>query len=710
MKTKLVLHLLLLLYGYTGYSYTYMNYRDPQGWKSGTGSIDTAVLSIKPKGAYLEYGFYLTFSTKPSTYPVSDTFEVSLYFDLPANAIVHDSWLWIGNYISRAELMDRNRANMIYESIVQRRQDPSILYKNSATQYELRVFPMAGNEQRKVKITYMVPVSFTSLSVMCPLPVNIVSASEVKPVLQLLCYEENGWTNPGVSEIPSLSFQSQPTGYKKAQIPPSLYQNTTLNYTLTSPMANSTYVSYYPTSATDGYYQLAVNPKNFLPPSPPKNVLMCFDHEPGLSDYTTNQILTMAQTMALQYLQPYDSFNLMFTQLSIKSASQDWIAASSQNITSTFAVPLATNPISNYTNIPSLLSTAIQFIQAHGNKGEIVLFANTDNQAGNQTANQLITDLMALRGNSNIKINIIEYTTKGYTYQWIGNQGYYGNQYFNENICALTGGNYQRTLVGYNYPYTNGQTLSDASNKVFKSMSGSLMLFDAHVTANGGFCYGRYNNMSSTTLDAVGTYIEVGKYHGVPSFEVEMTGIYWGVPFQQTVAVANPYAEDSLLRKIWAGMFIEENERLNPYPDNIAKNNIRDTSLSARVLSLYTAFLALEYADTSAYCSACEDETNTGGTVDVTDLQDSTLVTAFPNPFAADVNIHIRSREAVAEVQVQITDLQGRVVYHTTLHDVTETTLTWRGEGADGLPLSNGIYLASVKTQSSARVVKLIKQ
>jgi hypothetical protein len=287
MKNSILLFTLLLFTATSAFSYTYLSYRDPQGWQGGTGSIDSATLTIKPKGAYLEYGLYLNFSTKPASYNVQDTFEITLQFDLPENAIVHDSWLWVGPYISRAQLLDRTRANLIYEGIVQRRQDPSILYKNSSTQYELRVFPMAGNEQRKVKITYLVPVSWSSLGVSAPLPVNILSASQIKPTLRLQCYETTGFQNPSVSEIPGLGFLPNPGGFRSVDINPAHYSSgNLLTYNLGASLLNGMYASYFPSSATEGYYQLALRPGHFLPSIGGKKVLMLFDYEPGMSTYT----------------------------------------------------------------------------------------------------------------------------------------------------------------------------------------------------------------------------------------------------------------------------------------------------------------------------------------------------------------------------------------------------------------------------------------
>ncbi|HAQ36878.1 MAG TPA: hypothetical protein DCQ58_00080, partial [Saprospirales bacterium] len=70
---------------------------DPRNsWYSYPGTIREASMSIHPKGAYLEYGLYLTFSSEGSPWnQSSDTLEIVLNFDLPEEAIVIDSWLWI---------------------------------------------------------------------------------------------------------------------------------------------------------------------------------------------------------------------------------------------------------------------------------------------------------------------------------------------------------------------------------------------------------------------------------------------------------------------------------------------------------------------------------------------------------------------------------------------------------------------------------------
>ena len=126
------------------FAYSRLTVRDPRRWRNGQGTIEEAVFSIRPKGLYMECGMYLTFSARDLSFDNNDSLEVEFEFDLPHGSIVHDSWLWIEGDIIRGEIMDKWTAASIYENIVRRRRDPSILFKRGNNNYELRIFPMAA--------------------------------------------------------------------------------------------------------------------------------------------------------------------------------------------------------------------------------------------------------------------------------------------------------------------------------------------------------------------------------------------------------------------------------------------------------------------------------------------------------------------------------------------------------------------------------------
>ena len=182
MKTTLLF--IVLFFSLTNlFGHNQLRVGDPRNsWQTYQGTIEEVSLTVAPKGLFMEYGLTLTFSSRGTVWTqVKDTLEVTLNFDLPENAMITDSWLWFGKDTIKAVILDRWTASSIYESIVQRRRDPSILFKQSANQYELRIFPMAGNETRKVKITYLMPVSWNKYNISTSLPFPILKTSLTLP-------------------------------------------------------------------------------------------------------------------------------------------------------------------------------------------------------------------------------------------------------------------------------------------------------------------------------------------------------------------------------------------------------------------------------------------------------------------------------------------------------------------------------------------------
>ncbi|HSR18744.1 MAG TPA: VIT domain-containing protein, partial [Ignavibacteriaceae bacterium] len=259
MKTFVQIFLLTILLASITSAYSSLYVLDPRGWSGwAPGTIEEATLSIKPHGIYSEYELCLTFSARGQWFGESDTLEVQYSFDLPENSIVCDSWLWIEDTVVQAIIMDQWTASSIYEEIVNRRRDPSILFKRSATNYELRIFPMAGNSSRKVKITYLIPAQLNNNSIVSPLPTNLLQVS-YNPVesLQLSVYLKEGMQNPGILEYPEIVFQSDSlSGISFSALIPSEALQNSLNLSVDAPMNNGIFVSTFD-NGNEGFYQLA---------------------------------------------------------------------------------------------------------------------------------------------------------------------------------------------------------------------------------------------------------------------------------------------------------------------------------------------------------------------------------------------------------------------------------------------------------------------
>ncbi len=163
------------------YNYLSASISEPRVGKWGQGRISKTEIEVTPKGLFAEISLILTCepaSNKNNYYKFldSDTVEFSLYFGLPKEATIIDSWLWIDDsYISQALHLERGVASQTYEGIVKRRKDPSILYKNSNGDYELRIYPMKYNSSRKVKISYLMPLKYNNNKLTFSLPSSFVT-------------------------------------------------------------------------------------------------------------------------------------------------------------------------------------------------------------------------------------------------------------------------------------------------------------------------------------------------------------------------------------------------------------------------------------------------------------------------------------------------------------------------------------------------------
>jgi hypothetical protein len=714
MKKALTYLLLLIMVTTTThlYSYNSLTIRDPHGWQSCTGSISEAVFSVTPRGAFTEIGMYLTFSTN-SQYcysNIQDTFEVQLFFDLPKNSHIIDSWLWVGNQIVQADLIDRTQAYLTYEGIVQRRQDPSVLYKNSETQYELRVYPLAGTQTRKVKITYLVPNKFYGNKISAALPINILKTAYSKPALSIFAYEQGDMINPMLKEVPNAFNPVQGEIYKSTNVASTAYANlTALNISYNTPLVNGTYVSMYPTAGNEGYYQSVFVPSIAMNLQASKKVAIMFNSQNAGSTVSKQQMLTKAKEMLHANFVATDSFNLFFSQLSPVFASPEWLPADSATIESTFA-QYNTNIIANYSNLPSLLSATINFIKDYGADGRMVLFSSSA-EFGNNTAmsNDLHDDVNSLMQPYNFPIDIIDCNDQNSYNYWINNTYYHGNQYLYNALTSLTGGRLEALVApGGSYYYLNTQSFDDATDKIFTTLNGMISAFDTHSGLTSGFCYSRIINTSGVAYFNT-PVVEVGKYYGTGNFELEVNG-FINAPFSQVFTTGQTWTTDERLKQFWVGNYINALEAGTL--DNAIKKEISDSSMNNRVLSMFTAFLALEPSDSVQACEDCEDETGGGGNTSIDEEVQGIGIKAMPNPFTDLATLQITLPAGLSEeISIEIYNLNGQLVKSFKVNATGEETLTlqWDGTDISGQQLGAGVYLVVLKASTFTNTIKLVK-
>lgn len=673
-------------------------------WVVRQGTIEAATLSLRPQGLYMECGLYLTFSAQGASFNTfGDSLEVVLNFTLPEGSTVHDSWLWVGDDIVQARILDRWSATNIYEGIVKRRQDPSILTKKSATQYQLRVFPMHKNSTRRVKITWLQPLNFKKNQTELALPYHILQASKnVVPQLNLLVWTDDRFKKPAIAGNPSIAFapKSDPQlgSYSSASISSNFYSEGSA-LRLSSPFRDGFYLSAFD-DGNEQFYQMALQPRYFLPTAPPRKVAVLLDYSAVANAPSQAALLDAAKNELLNSLDSTDSFNLFFSNLLIGKAANHWLPAHPDTIQKVFTG--LQNPISSYSNLMPLLQTGVAWVQAYGADGEIVLATNSSQVSELTQANELLHDFETLLVPA-VPVHVVNFNQSTYPYIWLGGTYYYASSYFLYNLAGISGGICHQTL--------NTQTLANAFSKCFSELENTLESFDLSVEAEGGFCYGEFGiGQGSSLLQLDRPFVQLGKFVGGAPFYIELNGLQDNqlIHFEVEIPASGIVPADTLLRDAWYGRYLQALETEQQTQNVI--NTVLFNSLRERVLSKYSAFLCLENQDW--ICEECVDETQTTTTEDLNATRDSTL-TAQPNPFADRTTIVVQMPSAtkiVGQPTLEIFDATGRLVR---LFDLSlqsgQARMEWDGTALSGGEAAPGVYVAMLKMNGQTRTLKLVK-
>lgn len=690
------------------YGTNYLRIGDPRkSWYTEQGTIDEAILHTRPVGLYMENELYLTFSAKGTTLTSSlDTLEVVLNFDLPENAIVHDSWLWIGVDPVKAQLLDKWTASSIYENIVKRRRDPSILSKLTSTQYELRIFPMAGNETRKVKLTWLMPVNWSNNSVSSKLPIAILNTSKIKPAtFQILAWEGSGVKSPKIVNDSTLIFTAKTKlhlgDYFETVIPSEKFAEQSIGYK--SSFTDGYYFSRSNTGP-EGIYQLAIFPTSLFDSAAVKKTAILVDFDATRTSLTASDLLNVLKTEMLNNLNETDSFNLMFSNLTIQKISENWIAATPENIET--AIKSLKNPLSSYSNMISLLGEGVDFIQNHGNDGKIILLSNSAQYGEYKIANTLINDVLASM-NPIIQIHISDFSSVYFPSYYLNGKTFIGNEYFYSNLSKMTSGSYQSSL--------NGGSVSGILQTSFSNVSESINSFDLHTTLQSGFCYSRYLiSGEKTTVSLNQPFLQVGKYKGNFPFIVEISGEYQNKLFSQKIIIPeeNTMNTDTIAEEIWVGQYIKSME-FGPQRNEIV-SEIVSSSLNDRVLSLYTSFLCLE--KNAQICVDCWNNMNGQLTGDVPvktsiefGIKDSIRV--YPNPFVENVTIELNCVNPDDVIELAIYNLTGSLIWQFDVDGIHSgsNVLTWIGTDNRNTKVKTGVYLLVYRTATERKTVKILR-
>lgn len=80
--------------------------------------------------------------------------EGVFHFPLPQDASISGFGMWIGDELVEADVVEKQRAREIYETILRERRDPGLLEWAGGNIFKARVFPIEPRSEKRIKIVY----------------------------------------------------------------------------------------------------------------------------------------------------------------------------------------------------------------------------------------------------------------------------------------------------------------------------------------------------------------------------------------------------------------------------------------------------------------------------------------------------------------------------------------------------------------------------
>ncbi len=738
MRNKLYPLCLILLFALSfpsvqGQNWLYVQATRPP-WQGGEGSIDSVEILIEPQGIYSRVEVSMSFSARGHEFENADSLEVIYGFTLPDYAFVCDSWLWVGDEPVQADILDSWSAFRVYESIVNRRLDPSLLtkYGNGPENnfYQLRIFPMAGDEARKVRLTFNIPTEWTDEWVSLNLPI-LDWFHSYKPV-QSFVIQVKETRDFGVPTLWDLDQVFEPITQEDGEVYHELSLGSAimekkgeLSIGFASPLEEGLYVKTYPENSTEGVYELVFLPEWAVSDTLSKNVLILVDLHGPTTRLTEKDLAGYLRALIRKHVAPQDSFNVIFSKFSAQGGttmlSRDWIGGS-EDLADILEPGKMEEYLGSISNLPTLLLEARSFMEGNSKPSGIVLVSSSDLYGSPEVANELVDRLEITEEWPPFHIvDFAAYPLEGYP----GPTYYFqGNEYLYTQLVRLTGGEY--------YKVWDNSELSTKLDEAFFQTYAVLEAFDMHTSLADGFCFDRFSLESSRRSRSIQRPIrQLGRYFGSFPFELEVYGTLNDSLFFMDYELVPKISESNSLQKNWTANLIMDLEA-SSY-NNRAISKIVDLSIENRILSTYTSFLALEpwmnldslLANGNDPDGNCIDCLVRGGDpfVDAPEgpvsvsleeeLGKKDLLTVYPNPFEEKVNVDIDLPENFrlgGDLVWTIMDGLGRTLSRERLIiQNSRVSLEWDGKDELGTDLPRGVYFMSISYQGKRWIKRVIK-
>jgi hypothetical protein len=682
--------------------------------------IDDATLVVHPRGLYVEFDMYLTVSYDFNSWFFKNYNELEFLwnFSLPQTAVVHEFWIWFGDSIMSAQVLDKWTAELIFSNVSSPVRNPGILTqsmpdRDGKVNYDLRLFPIKRNEKKRFKIQFLMPTrpALETLRVWLPTP-QLLSNLTTPPKTLRIIYKYNDYVDKAPELLNTEIIQSSQMPLDSAwvfTIP--LEFDRFIELSFPSPITDHVYFSTFQQNG-ENYYHLAVYPPNVTRDESPRHILIVIDYNRNNTDGLDGEfLLTSLKETIQQAFNPDDYLNLLIAYDDYILASPDWVTCTEENVDTLFA-KIIRSTFPSYSHLQPLMKSAADFINSHVSPGSEVLLISNTNEISLSTTDRitLANDIIGMFPR-NTKLHVFDLENKSglnYVYNYFINySSYYGEtqlQSFYGRLTYATAGNLF---------YLRYHTFKNILNAFFYEQLSHFEDVEVQMEFQSGYSHSKHfltKNQGYYPLHF--PVMQVGKYTGQLPLHLRILGKIRSETFedQYTIEENQVVKGSSQIVTSWYGDYIQSLLKLSYNPLTI--NDIIKYSIDQRILTPYSAFLVYNPDEKYAYCQDCLDETIMA-VEDTTQSQPDTTMdfTAYPNPFNSQIKIEItlsRTGEN-RDFALSIFNILGQEVQNFDLNPLEQKhSIVWNAQDRTGRLVSTGIYFAVVHGNNMRKTMKLL--
>lgn len=712
MKTRIVTLITILLWGinfafagdFCVYEANYPNVKDYNV------RVDTASLTILPRGAYIELDLELTISYDFQSWFFKNYNELEFLwqFNLPDQAVVTDFWLWYGDSILKPTIMDKWTAELLFSEVSSPVRNPGLLIQSfpdreGQVAHSLRIYPIMRNEKRKFKIHYLLPARPTNQTLRLWLPTSQLT-SRLSPgtdSLKIIFLSEQKPDFIGVNpsnEIYHPDIQSW-------EFKIGLDYDRFVELVYPTPITQKCFFSSYADS-NESFYQLAIYPPEVPQQRTPRNFLILVDfnrfNTGGLDGELV--LLLLKETMQ-QALSPQDSANIIVSYDDLTYGADRLLACSEANLDQLFENVLQRS-FPSYSNLQILTAAAANFVSSRYDSTDIMLFTNTDEISLSTSSKEELADKIIAMFSPGTKIHIVDLENKsGLVYNSQYSQYETQLQSFFARICYQSAGN----LFFLRY-----HSIKNILAALFYEMVSHFEEVEVQTRFASGYAYGKhFIALHEGYYPFKFPIMQTGRFQGSLPLDITVLGKIqlqkvidnFAITDQDVVPGANS------LVTAWYGDQIHQ--LLKKPQINATILDIMDISLKQSILTPYTGFLIFRPEENHGYQEE-EDDPNKYTHVAIAEDDTSTEVIefeAYPNPFneVVTLNFTVPVTKNPSKVSLTIYNYLGQKVedFRIDASLFGRQQITWNAKHSSN-PISSGVYFAVLSGSNWKKTMKLV--